>query len=248
MAFSDNFLAANLNKFPAEEIPSLRQRLDSLAPAQQNVVYASNFKDPTTALIISIFLGHLGIDRFYIGDIGLGVAKLFLNWLTFGIWCIVDWFLIMGATKKNNAKLLNEALDAAGAQTPAQAQVAVVDGPIVKPTTVVEPVVVEEEVIETPAPIIEQVESLASDVKEEAQEAVSTVEEKVEPVLAEVQEEVVSNLSEAKEEAEEVVSEVTEKTEEVVSEVADKTENLVSEAKTEVKDFEPIQPVQLEDE
>ncbi len=48
-------------------------------------------KDPVVILIISIFLGSLGIDRFMIGDIGLGVLKL-LTFGVFGIFTIIDWF------------------------------------------------------------------------------------------------------------------------------------------------------------
>jgi TM2 domain-containing membrane protein YozV len=58
-------------------------------------------KDPSTALIISIFGGSYGIDRFYIGDTGLGVAKL-LTLGGCGIWTIVDWFTIQSNTKKKN--------------------------------------------------------------------------------------------------------------------------------------------------
>jgi len=50
----------------------------------------------TTALIISIFLGSLGIDRFIMGHVGLGILKL----VTFGgcgIWTLIDIILI--ATK-----------------------------------------------------------------------------------------------------------------------------------------------------
>lgn len=109
--FTDSFLSANTGSFPSEQLPSLRQRLSQLDDSQANqVIAAANVKNPTTALILSIFLGTLGVDRFYIGHVGLGVAKLLLAWLTFGIWTIIDWFLIINATKKANLAALNKAL------------------------------------------------------------------------------------------------------------------------------------------
>ena len=109
--FTDSFLSANTANFPSEQLPSLRQCLSQLDDSQANqVIAAANVKSPTTALILSIFLGTLGVDRFYIGHIGLGVAKLLLAWLTFGIWTIVDWFLIINATKKANLVAINNAL------------------------------------------------------------------------------------------------------------------------------------------
>ena len=109
--FTDSFLSANTANFPSEQLPSLRQRLSQLDDSQANqVIAAANVKNPTTALILSIFLGTLGVDRFYIGHIGLGVAKLLLAWFTFGIWTIVDWFLIINATKKANLVAINNAL------------------------------------------------------------------------------------------------------------------------------------------
>lgn len=109
--FTDSFLSANTGSFPSEQLPSLRQRLSQLDDSQANqVIAAANIKNPTTALILSIFLGTLGVDRFYIGHVGLGVAKLLFAWLTFGIWTIIDWFLIINATKKANLAALNNAL------------------------------------------------------------------------------------------------------------------------------------------
>ena len=53
------------------------------------------------ALFLSIFLGLLGIDRFYIGHTGTGIIKL-LTWGGFYIWWLVDIILI--ATRKLKPK------------------------------------------------------------------------------------------------------------------------------------------------
>ena len=58
-------------------------------------------KDPTTLLLVSIFLGNLGIDRFMIGDTGMGILKL-LTCGCCGILTIIDWFTISGKTKELN--------------------------------------------------------------------------------------------------------------------------------------------------
>ena len=52
-------------------------------------------KSRTVAAILGFFLGIIGVDRFYLGNIGMGVAKLLLGWLTAGIWPFIDWIIIL---------------------------------------------------------------------------------------------------------------------------------------------------------
>ena len=64
-----------------------------------------DYTNPILTIILSVLFGELGIDRFIIGDIGLGIGKL-LTGGGCGIWWLIDLFLIMDATKKKNLEKL----------------------------------------------------------------------------------------------------------------------------------------------
>lgn len=64
--------------------------------------FGSPTRDQSTALLLSIFLGTLGVDRFYLGQTGLGIAKL-LTCGGAGIWAMIDTILI-GMGKMRDAQ------------------------------------------------------------------------------------------------------------------------------------------------
>lgn len=105
----DMFMMMNAKFFEGHHLNGVRERLLQMDDNRWSTMQMLQFKDPTTALIISILIGGLGIDRFYIGDTGLGVGKL-LTCGGLGIWTIVDWFLIMGATREKNLEMLQQVL------------------------------------------------------------------------------------------------------------------------------------------
>lgn len=97
----DSFIISAAKYFPEEQIITLRSMLEAADDSTWIRISTLQFKDPTITLIVSLLGGSLGIDRFYIGDMGLGIAKL-LTCGGVGIWTIVDWFLIMKTVREKN--------------------------------------------------------------------------------------------------------------------------------------------------
>ncbi|MDE6967921.1 MAG: TM2 domain-containing protein [Clostridia bacterium] len=98
-----NQLMMNLNgKIPEDKALFLRQKLETADDSVMSNICAMNLYNPTHILLFSIFLGGFGVDRFMIGDTGIGIAKLLLGWLTCGIWPLVDIFISYKRAKEKN--------------------------------------------------------------------------------------------------------------------------------------------------
>ncbi len=106
----DMFLMANAKMFVPEQIPMIKSQLEKLDDSKFINLQAVGLREPTTLLIVSLLAGGLGIDRFMLGETGLGIAKL-LTCGGLGIWTIVDWFTVMGRTRDYNVQQLQRAMN-----------------------------------------------------------------------------------------------------------------------------------------
>lgn len=97
----DMYIMTNQKYFPEEKIMYLKEKLTAMPEEKFGMISTVELKDPTTLLLVSIFLGGLGIDRFMLGDTGMGVLKLLTGGCC-GILTIIDWFTISKKAKETN--------------------------------------------------------------------------------------------------------------------------------------------------
>lgn len=72
----------------------------TLTPSMQTLPPAQP-KDYMTASMLSLFLGYVGIDRFYLGYTGLGILKL-MTFGGLGLWALIDQILIITGDMKSS--------------------------------------------------------------------------------------------------------------------------------------------------
>lgn len=89
------------------QILALKHDLTDQERMQFDVQMAARERAPSTALILSVLLGYFGVDRFYVGSVGLGLLKLFTGG-GFFIWWLIDIFLISGVARRRNLEHANE--------------------------------------------------------------------------------------------------------------------------------------------
>ena len=105
----DMFLMANSRYLEDHQMYLIRERLIAMDESKWRMLQFMQFNDPVIILIVSLITGPLAIDRFMIGDTGLGVLKL-ITCGGLGIWMLVDWVIIMGITRRKNTEKLMMAI------------------------------------------------------------------------------------------------------------------------------------------
>jgi TM2 domain-containing membrane protein YozV len=105
----DMFIMSNSKFFESSQLLQIRERLLQLDDSKWTAVQMVQLKDPTTLLIVSLLAGAAGIDRFMLGDTGMGVAKL-LTCGGAGVWALIDLFRIQGATRQKNFEKIQKVL------------------------------------------------------------------------------------------------------------------------------------------
>lgn len=101
----DMFIMSNAKYFEPSLLPAIREKLLQTDDSKFLMLQSITYREPILMLIISLLGGTLGVDRFILGDMGLGVVKL-LTCGGLGIWTIIDWFLIMERTREVNFEKL----------------------------------------------------------------------------------------------------------------------------------------------
>lgn len=107
--FAETFLLTNAKYFAADKLPYIKERLENVPKEKEIFLSTLELQDPTLMLVVSFFAGTIGLDRFLIGDVTMGILKL-VTAGGCGIWTLIDLFLIMDATKEANFKKLHQVL------------------------------------------------------------------------------------------------------------------------------------------
>lgn len=113
------------DKIPSESVMMVQQSLEKVPDENSGSLGMIALKNPIIGLILGIFFGYLGVDRFYKGDIFLGLAKLFTCIVGFVtifiligyfilfvlvIWEFIDYFLVWMGIKKDNLNKIMQAI------------------------------------------------------------------------------------------------------------------------------------------
>ena len=101
-------MMTNKDAFTLPQLGMIKEKLATMPDEKFAMISGASFQNATTVLIISILVGGLGVDRFMLGETGLGILKL-ITCGGCGIWWLIDLFIIKKKTYEYNFSKFNEA-------------------------------------------------------------------------------------------------------------------------------------------
>ena len=63
------------DRIPSDSVAAFKESLDKADNETLEKIILLNIKNPLVGLLLSLFLGVFGVDRFYKGDVKLGILK-----------------------------------------------------------------------------------------------------------------------------------------------------------------------------
>ena len=94
----ERYLFLNSTFFPQEKVSQIKDKLLS-NESVFNRARLMTLKDPNTLLLISVFVGQLGVDRFLINKKATGALKL-IFWLIAYVCMFISFFVILNDATK----------------------------------------------------------------------------------------------------------------------------------------------------
>ena len=96
----DMFISMNAVNFEPQDLMVVRDKLENIDDEKFLIIQGTEFQKPDTIFLIAILLG---LERFWLDDVALGVVKVLTCYGCF-IWWIVDIFSAKERAKKYNFK------------------------------------------------------------------------------------------------------------------------------------------------
>lgn len=103
------YFAKKAKYFPKKKIDALKSAMSSTDDSRFAMINNVKLKSPTSAWFVSLFFGELGIDRFMVGDTGMGILKL-CSLGCCGILYFIDLFRIRKRAKERNYNKIIEVI------------------------------------------------------------------------------------------------------------------------------------------
>lgn len=94
MNYLQNYILSKSSYLPSDKLFILQKELEDLDDEALNVLMMVEMRQPLVALILAIFFGEFGVDRFYVGNKELGFAKLIAFAVSFVTLFILIGFLL----------------------------------------------------------------------------------------------------------------------------------------------------------